>query len=413
MADRPVDVHVQIVGHDFLAGTLWPHRRRGVESATFRYAPSYLAAQGAYPLDPSLPLASGPLQTPLGQSLFGAFSDSAPDGWGRNLVERLPGNRSLAEVDHLLGARDDLRQGSLRFQDPETGAFLAEGTQRVPHLPDLPRLIDLAARAERDAATEAELEELVSAGGSLGGSRPKAHVADPGAGIAIAKFPSAADEWDVEAWEAVALELARRAGLDVADSTLQSIEGHSVLIVDRFDRAGRERVGYLSAASLLETGEADRWSYLDLAEAIEEQSDRATADLRELWRRIAFSILVSNTDDHLRNHGFLRRSSGGWSLSPAFDINPDPSQAIKRLRTSIDGRSFDASLESLFGVAEHFRVGDAELREAIATMSAVTGRWRQAAAELGLDQAETIAMAPAFEHESAELARQLARVASV
>ena len=248
MADRPVEVHVQIVGHDFLAGTLWPHRWRGVESATFRYAPSYLAAKGSYPLDPSLPLVSGPLQTALGQKIFGAFSDCAPDSWGRNLVGRLVGNRSVAEVDHLLGARDDLRQGSLRFQDSETGAFLAERTGAVPHLPDLPRLIDLADRAERDTATEAELEELVGAGGRWG-SRPKAHVADPGAGIAIAKFPSAADEWDVEAWEAVALELARRAGLDVADSTLQSVEGPSVLIVDRFDRAGENRVGYLSAAA--------------------------------------------------------------------------------------------------------------------------------------------------------------------
>ena len=363
MADRPVEVHVQIVGHDFLAGTLWPHRRRGVESATFRYDPSYLAAQGAYALDPSLPLVSGPLQTPLGQKIFGAFSDCAPDSWGRNLVETPPGQplasarSTTCSVPGTICAR--ARCGS---RTPRPGRSSPRGPARSPTSPICPRLIDLADRAERDTATEAELEELVGAGGSLGGSRPKAHVADPRRGDRDREVPERrgrVGRRGLGGGRARAGATGRTGRRRQHAST--SIEGRSVLIVDRFDRAGEERVGYVSAATLLETGEAEQCSYLDLAEVIEEQSDRATADLRELWRRIAFSILVSNTDDHLRNHGFLRRSSGGWSLSPAFDINPDPSQAMKRLRTSIDGRSFEASLESLFGVAEHFRVGDAEL----------------------------------------------------
>ena len=417
MADRPIEVHVQIVGHDFLAGTLWVHRRRGAESATFRYDPAYLAARGSYPLDPSLPLVSGPLQTPLGHSMFLAFSDCAPDSWGRKLIGQPPSNAAFGEAEYLLGARDDLRQGSLRFRDPETGAFLAEDARGIPELDDLERLIGLAAQAEQDAATEEELNELAHAGGSLGGSRPKSHVVDADGRTAIAKLPSVEDDWDVEAWEAVALELGRRSGLDVAASGLHPTGGRPALIVERFDRVGSERVGYVSAATLLEAPHTPPYieqpSYLDLAEAIEEHSDRATTDLHELWRRIAFSILVSNTDDHLRNHGFLRRSSGGWSLSPAFDINPDPSQLRKRLKTSIDGRSFEADLELLFGVAEQFRLDDTELSEAVATTSAATSRWREVATEIGLSQAEAIAMAPAFEHESAELARQLARVASV
>ena len=143
---------------------------------------------------------------------------------------------------------------------------------------------------------------------------------------------------------------------------------------------------------------------------IEEHSDRATSDLHELWGRIAFSILVSNSDDHLRNHGFVRLSSAGWSLSPAFDINPNPSPGPKQLATSIDGRTADASLESLFAVAEHFRLDDDELTKTVGLISDATSQWRAVATELGLSRAEIDSMEPAFEHESAELARQLARL---
>lgn len=414
MVDRAVDVHVQIVGHDFHAGTLWFHQRRGAESATFAYEPTYLAARGAYALDPALPLVSGPLQTPVGQGTFGAFSDCSPDRWGRRLLEKArPGEGPFSEGDHLLGVRDDLRQGSLRFRDPESGVFLSEVSDSAPREPDLPRLLSYSDRVDRNDATAAQLEELLIAGGSLGGARPKAHVIDRNGRPAIAKFPKpSGDKWDVEAWEAVALELARRAMLNVAVANLYAIVGRSVLIVERFDRVGDERVGYISARTLLETTDTEQGSYLDLAEAIEEQSDRATSDLHELWGRIAFSILVSNTDDHLRNHGFLRLSSSGWCLSPAFDINPDPSPGAGQLATSIDGSSYEASLETLFGVAERFRLDDKELTETVALISATTSSWREVAEELGLGRAAIDSMEPAFEHGSADLARQVARVSS-
>jgi len=418
MAEREVEVVVQLAGDDVLAGRLWAHRRKKVESATFSYSPGYLARADAYPLDPLLPLVSGQQQTPLGRGIFGAFSDCAPDRWGRTLIQRRlrqpGGNRNTAEVgfgeiDYLLGVRDDLRQGALRFCDPESGEFLASEQDGIPHLVDLPQLLNLADRVERDVATEEELELLLKGGSSLGGARPKAHVIDDRGRIAIAKFPRiAGDEWDVTGWEAVTNSLAREAGIVVPDAALHKIDGNSVLVLDRFDRSGEQRIGYTSAMTMLEATDGDERTYLDIVEVIEEESDQATRDLHELWRRVAFSILVSNTDDHLRNHGFLRATSGGWSLSPAFDLNPDPEPGRKLLSTSIDGSSSEASLGLLLDVAELFRLSEEAARTVVIEVSDATSRWREVAAQAGLDRASISTMEPAFEHESAELARSTA-----
>ncbi len=422
MADREVEVLVQIGGEDVLAGRLWSHRRRSVESETFNYESQYIARKDAYPLDPALPLVSGQLQTPVGRAIFGAFSDCSPDRWGRMLIHRRhrksdrhdnAGEPSFGEVDYLLGVRDDLRQGALRFRDPESGRFLATESAGVPHLIDLPELLAFSDRAERDLANQEELEILVKGGSSLGGARPKAHVIDRDGRIAIAKFPrTVADEWDVTRWEAVALSLAREAGLTVADSELHEIAGKPVLVVNRFDRSGEQRVGYVSAMTLLEASDGEARTYLDIVEAIEEESDRATDDLHQLWRRIAFSILISNTDDHLRNHGFLRATSGGWSLSPAFDLNPNPEPGTKLLGTAVDGRSNEANLEMLLEVAELFRLGADEVRTIVGEVSDSTRRWREVALRAGLDRASIDQMEPAFEHESAEMARDLPSLAS-
>lgn len=415
MADRQVEVLVQIAGEDVPAGRLWSHRRKRIESETFSYSSEYLARGDAYALDPLLSLVSGQQQTPVGRDIFGAFSDCAPDRWGKMLINRRnrkrgendeAGEASPGEIDYLLGVRDDLRQGALRFRDPESGEFLAGEQDGVPRLVDLPRLLNFADRAERDVAGQEELEILLKGGSSLGGARPKAHVIDQRGKIAIAKFPRiSADEWDVIGWEHVALSLAKEAGIAVADSGLHKIDGKSVLVLDRFDRQGELRIGYVSAMTMLEASDGEERSYLDIVEVIEEESDRATRDLHELWRRIAFSILVSNTDDHLRNHGFLRATSGGWSLSPAFDLNPNPEPGRKLLNTSIDGSSNDASLALLLDVAELFRLGDEEARVIAGEVSDATGRWRDVASQAGLDRGSIGAMEPAFEHESAELAR--------
>jgi serine/threonine-protein kinase HipA len=415
MADRSAEVLVEIGDEELLAGRLWSHRRRNVESTTFAYDASYLASPLAYELDPALPLVAGQQQTATGRAIFGAFSDCAPDRWGRRLINRAEeqrvreegggAGRSCGEIDYLLGVRDDLRQGALRFREPQSGVYLASEHSGVPHLIELPALLSASERLERDEATAAELQALLRGGSSLGGARPKAHVVAQDGRIAIAKFPSAAaDEWDVIRWEHVALRLARAAGIRTPDNTLHVIDGKPVLVVDRFDRSGSRRLGYASAMTMLEATDGGEGSYLDIAAVIEEHSPQATTDLRELWRRIAFSILIRNTDDHLRNHGFLRESTAGWALSPAFDLNPDPRPGPKYLTTAITYDAAEARIDLLLQVADMFRLRAADAQVILGKVSTATGPWRAVAAEAGLDDAAIHRMTPAFEHEESERA---------
>jgi serine/threonine-protein kinase HipA len=244
---------------------------------------------------------------------------------------------------------------------------------------------------------------LLRGGSSLGGARPKAHVIDARGAAAIAKFPSpAGDEWDVVRWELVALRLAREAGLDVPSADLHVVDGKPVLIVDRFDRVGEGRIGYVSAMTMLEATDGERGSYLEIADAIERHSPSAARDLRELWRRIAFSILISNTDDHLRNHGFLRTSSAGWALAPAFDLNPKPVPGTRYLSTAIDFDDTTASIETLLAVADAFRLDEEAARRIFGEVARATAGWRKAAADTGLPEAEVARMALAFEHDQAK-----------
>lgn len=419
MADREVEVVVRVADADVLVGRLWCHRRRGVESQTFRYTTEYLALPGAYELDPRLPLVEGAQQTPASRAIFGAFSDAAPDRWGRRLIGRAERRRvkreggtarSFGEVDYLLGVRDDLRQGALRFRDPDTSQFLAPPETGVPSLLDLPVLLRAAERLERDEESEDELATLLRGGSSLGGARPKVHVLDDAGRIAIAKFPSPAnDDWDVMRWEAVALTLAHDAGIRVPGHKLHFIDGRSVLIVDRFDRAQSTRIGYVSALTMLDRADGDSGSYLEIADVIVRHSPSASQDLRELWRRIAFSVLISNFDDHLRNHGFLRTSTAGWSLSPAFDLNPDPRGADRYLSTAIDLDDAEARIDLVLDVAPEFRLKTPDALEALAHVHAAVSRWRTVARDLGAGDDELDLMAAAFEHDAgSEAAERIA-----
>jgi serine/threonine-protein kinase HipA len=416
MSDE-ITVYVAVRERNLLAGRLYPHRHRGVESASFAYDDRYLADPEAYALDPALPLVTGALQTPVGHALFGAFSDCEPDRWGRTLIKRaeiarakLAGTApySMSEAEILLGVRDDLRQGALRFRHSEEGPFLAVEDSGVPILTDLPKLLEIAERAESDSADYADLKRLLRAGSSLGGARPKAHVVDAAGRIAIAKFPSASsDTWNVMAWEKVALDLARDAGIKVPDSQLIHVGARNVLVVDRFDRRGATRVGYVSAMTMLEARDGDQRSYLEIAGVIEERSAATTADLNQLWRRMAFSILISNTDDHLRNHGFLHERADSWSLSPAFDLNPNPDPGPKELSTAIDFFDTRASVDTLMEVAEYFRLNAEEATDVLTRVSSTVGRWRAVAATHGLQQADINAMEPAFEHAERKRAQAL------
>jgi len=409
-----VQVWLAVGADDIEVGQLYGHRRRGTESATFQYEPSYLARPGAYAVDPMLPLVSGAFQTPVDLGLFNGFRDSSPDRWGRRLrdrqeklraeeVDQTP--RQLTELDHLLGTRDDLRQGALRFRRQGPGPFLEVPDRGVPALTELGDLLAVVARVENDDAGADEVRRMVQAGSSLGGARPKTHVRDRDGSLAIAKFPSArTDTWEVMAWEYVLLELARQAGIRVPAARLETIGSQYVLIVERFDRepTTQHRVGYASALTMLEAREGEQRSYLDIVETIEEVSPRATEDIHELWRRVAFSVLTSNTDDHLRNHGFLQVGGGQWTLSPAFDLNPNPASGTKYLSTAIDEAETRVSIDLLLSVADFFRLAPHEAHQQLAAVRAAVGGWSRVAAAGGLDRAEISRMRPAFDHPGAK-----------
>lgn len=417
MVEQPIEVDVQIFNRDIPAGRLWAHRHGQSESATFTYLDDYLQRADAYELDPGLPLQAGQQQTPLKHPLFGAMADAAPDGWGRRLVRRAELHRAreadtqpraLAEVDFLLGARDDLRQGALRFRGRGNEQYLALDSESVPHLIGLSRLLNAAEELERDEPTSEDLRLLLQGASSLGGARPKAHVLDSQGRLAIAKFPSPqADEWDVIRWEAVALTLAETAGITVPAHELHVIDSRPVLALRRFDRDANGRIGYVSAMTMLQARDGEHASYLEIAAAIEERSPNAGEDLQELWRRIVFTILVSNTDDHLRNHGFLRRSTAGWSLSPAFDLNPNPEGTAKQLATAIDEGNTEASLTTALEVAGLFRLSEAQARAIVGEVSAATDRWREVARATGLGERQLERLEPAFEHQQSVMAREI------
>jgi serine/threonine-protein kinase HipA len=415
MAGRdPVEVCVEIAGRELAAGTLWVHERGG-QSATFRYTDSYLASPDSYELDPALPKSSGVFHTPPGKAMFGAFADSAPDRWGENLLRReerervrttesIP--RTLSKADFLLGVRDDARQGAVRFRQPASAIYYSAHRHAVPRLIELPRLLRAVDHLDAKGALDRDIKDLIAAGSSLGGARPKAAVVDRDGRLAIAKFPRTGDdEWDVSGWEQLEMRLARRAGLNVARTELTPVAGRNVLIIDRFDRHNGRRIGFVSALTMLEATDGEQRSYLEIAEVIERHSSRANADLRELYRRVIFSILTANTDDHLRNHAFLREGRG-WVLSPAYDLNPNPDNP-SRLSTAIDLDDTTASIDTALTVSGYFRLSPAEARTVVADVEQATSGWRREAAELGLPAREIGRMATAYENDQRRIARTL------
>jgi serine/threonine-protein kinase HipA len=402
MAEDATEVFVQIAGTDVCAGRLWSHQRHASESATFAYAEDYLARSDAYALDPALPLRTGQQRTRVGQELFGAFTDCTPNHWGRRLLDRAQlresgARRRLAEIDYLLGVRDDMRQGALRFRAAGTDLFLAPEQSRIPPPVELPPLLDASARLECDQDTDDDVRLLLRGGSSLGGAHPKAHVIVADGEAAIAKFPSVTDDRDVGAWEAVTHELARRAGITVPAAALHRIDGRSVFIVERFDRTGPRRLGYASAMTMLEASEGERRSYLEIAEVIEAVSSHAIEDLRQLWTRIAFTILVSNTDDHLRNHGFLKTVTAGWELAPAFDVNPNPLAVPDDFATAINDES-ERTIRLLIDVADYFRLTPDDATAILDTVATATSQWQAVAQAFGLTKPEIDMMSPAFVH---------------
>jgi serine/threonine-protein kinase HipA len=410
MTDRAVYVYVDLDGDPELVGTLHARFRKNRESATFTYDPSWLSHPSRFALEPALVLHDLSHHTHTGQAMFGAFGDSAPDRWGRMLMRRAERQRAKAEgrpprtlneIDCLLGVNDETRQGALRFAEQIGGPFLAVTGlgPRVPPLVELPALLAASNRIVVDEDTEDDLRLLVAPGSSLGGSRPKASVRDHDNGLLIAKFPHPSDDADQPAWEALALRLASCAGINASKGRLETVADRSVLLLDRFDRVGTRRIPFLSAMSLLGASDNESHSYLEIADALRQCSAAPSEDLVELWRRIVFSILISNVDDHLRNHGLLWEGPAGWRLAPAYDLNPTPTDIRPRvLSLAVDDQDQTASLDLALHVAAYFGITDKTARRIANEIGQAVASWRDEAQRLSIRGPEMDRMASAFEH---------------
>lgn len=355
-------------------------------------------------------LGPGPFHTPSGKPLFGAIGDSAPDRWGRVLMRRAERRRAeragetphtLMEINYLLMVNDEARQGALRFAKNEGGPFLADHeTVRIPPLIDLPRLLSAAEHVANDTDSDEDLRLLLAPGSSLGGARPKASVRDRDGHLAIAKFPHQEDEINTVLWEAVALRLAEKASILVPEWRIERVMDKSVLLLRRFDRVQGQRVPFLSAMSMLGASDNESRSYLEFVDALRRYGASPKQDMHALWRRIVFNILISNTDDHLRNHAFLYTGPDGWRLAPAYDLNPVPTDIKPRvLTTAIDLDDGSASLDLAMSVVGYFELDEEKAHTIVAEVGKAVKTWREEAARLGLTQAEISRMASAFEHE--------------
>jgi serine/threonine-protein kinase HipA len=408
--NREILVYVDIENAPALVGRLWTRVRSGKESATFEYDKTWLKSPYHFSLEPALTLGPAPHHTVQGRPLFGAIGDSAPDRWGRALIRRAELKqaeqekrtpRTLFEADVLLMVDDESRPGALRFALAEGGPFLREsGETRVPPLLEIPKLLAAAEHVEDDVETAEEIKLLLAPGSSLGGARPKASVRDKDGSLAIAKFPHKSDTTKVELWEALALRLASKAGIQVPESRIETVAEKPVLLVRRFDRHGATRIPYLSAMSMLGAVDHEQRSYMEIADSLRRYGATASSDLRQLWRRIVFNILISNTDDHLRNHGFLYQGNKGWALAPAFDLNPVPVDVKPRiLSTAIDVENATASIELALSVAEYFELKPSEARDVAAEVALVITKWQHEAKKVGISDSEITRMSSAFDHE--------------
>lgn len=414
--DREALVYVDLDGTPQLVGRLWARVRKNKEGATFEYDRTWLDNPARFSLEPALQLGPGPFHTPADTSMFGAIGDSAPDRWGRALMRRVERRRAereggtprtLQEIDFLLLVNDEARQGALRFAEREGGPFLREeGVKRIPPLVELPELLSAAEHVMEDKDTEEDLRLLFAPGSSLGGARPKTSVIEKDGHLTIAKFPRKDDEVNTVIWESVALALAQKAGIPVPSARVEKIGKKPVLLLRRFDRDGMRRIPFLSAMSMLGSKDLETRSYLEMVDALRQHGATPKADIEALWRRLVFNILISNTDDHLRNHGFLYMGAGGWRLSPAYDLNPVPVDVNPRILTmAINEDDSTASLELAMEVAPYFELDQAKARKTASEVGNAVAKWRDEAARHGLKQTEIDRMASAFEHEDLKLAR--------
>lgn len=394
-----------------LMGRLYVNTIRGGETYSFEYDKVWLKQIGlTLSLDPELLPYVG-RQYPKGKGIFGLFADLSPDRWGRMLMnkrERIKAEkegrkpRKLYDSDYLLGVYDATRMGGIRLKSDMEGSFLSDDKEStVPPWTTLRTLEEASRNFESDESALAEkwLNQLIRPGSSLGGARPKATIMAPDGQLWIAKFPSKNDDNDTGAWEKVAYDLARLCGLNVTEAKLEKYSKlGSTFLIKRFDRKGNKRIHFASAMTLLGKTDgasaADGTSYLDIAAFIKSHGARPKYDLIELWKRIVFNMVVSNTDDHLRNHGFLL-TKHGWILSPVYDVNPVPYG--DELALNVDAESNSIDIELAIDTAVKFGIEKDQARKvALEILFKVDANWEKLASNHGLSHRQIEEMRPAF-----------------
>ncbi len=403
----------QTLTEPMLIGVLSAHLSRGKEIFSFEYESTWLKGPYAFGLDPALKLYSGKQYLAGDKPNFGTFLDSSPDRWGRTLIERREALlarkekrpvKKLFESDFLLGVFDEHRMGGLRFKYTD-GPFSDDNKQyATPPWSSIRELEAISLKLEEENIENNPeyskwLQMLFAPGSSLGGARPKATVCDPKGHLWIAKFPSKSDTHDVGAWEYIVYELAKKCGLDVPDAQTMKVGfKHHTFLSRRFDRtASGKRIHFSSAMTLLERKDGDNASlgasYLELVNLLIESGANTNKDIEELWKRIVFSICVSNTDDHLRNHGFLLTSEG-WQLSPVYDMNPN--QFGDGLSLNISETSNEQSLELALEVCANFRLAQKKAEKIISKIKTEVSKWPNLAKQLKISKVEQEKMAEAF-----------------
>jgi serine/threonine-protein kinase HipA len=393
-----------------IVGILSAQQAKGKKAFSFEYDKDWLKSGQQFLLDPDIQLYGGP-QYPNQKENFGIFLDSMPDTWGRTLMKRREAQlareknvkpKTLYDIDFLLGVFDESRMGALRFKIDLVGEFLDnDKVTSTPPWASIRELQNAAFIFENDINNEdvnRYLSVLITPGSSLGGARPKANILDADKSLWIAKFPSKTDTIDKAAWEFLAYQLATKAGIEMAPCHMERILGkHHTFFTKRFDRENGERIHFASAMTMTGNNEDtirdNQASYLDIAEFISNHGANIEANLHQLWRRIIFNIAISNTDDHLRNHGFILTKEG-WILSPAYDLNPSIDKDGLALNIDTDNNELDFDLAK--SVGEYFRLNNNQMEEIIQQVLGVTTKWKTMANEIGISRSEQEVMEKAF-----------------
>ncbi|MBL7712134.1 MAG: HipA domain-containing protein [Chitinophagaceae bacterium] len=408
--DIYVYAHWKGMSEPRLIGLLSAHFAKGKKAFSFEYDTAWIKSDQRQLLDPDIQFFSGP-QFPGNKENFGVFLDSMPDTWGRTLMKRRAVQQARAlnekapalyDIDFLLGVYDESRMGALRFKTDPEGPFLDDSTE-MPTPPwssvrELQHAAECLEQEEDNEAVKKWLTILMAPGSSLGGARPKANILDDEKAPWIAKFPSANDSIDKAAWEYLVYELAIQAGVIMSPCRIEKIAGkYHTFFTRRFDREKGERIHFASAMTMTGNNEdtiRDRpASYLDIAEFISNYGVNIEENLHQLWRRIVFNIAVSNTDDHLRNHGFIL-SGEGWHLSPAYDINPSVDKDGLALNIDMDQNALDIELAK--SVGDFFRLDEGQMNQIITEVSASVAAWEKIADQIGIPRSERELMRGAF-----------------